>query len=235
MAEKSDKYVYSHHNYPFIAVLVIILAVVVGLVFFGVIGFAFSDIGFSPLAIVLILVATLVGSVINIPIAKLKSSVPIIREEYVNFFGLTYRVPQVQYGIAVTTVAINVGGALIPMAVSIYLLAKASNLTILLSLIGIMIVALVVHLVARPVKGVGIVTPAFVSPIAAAAVAVILSPGAALVIAYVSGVMGTLIGADLLNLHRISKLGAPIASIGGAGTFDGVFLSGIVAVILAAL
>ena len=53
------------------------------------------------------------------------------------------------------------------------------------------------------------------------------------VIAYVSGVVGTLIGADLTNLHRIADLGAPVASIGGAGTFDGVFLTGIVAVLLA--
>ena len=55
------------------------------------------------------------------------------------------------------------------------------------------------------------------------------------VIAYVSGVLGTLIGADLTNLDRIANLGAPVASIGGAGIFDGVFLTGIVAVLLARL
>ena len=47
--------------------------------------------------------------------------------------------------------------------------------------------------------------------------------------------MGTLIGADLLNLDKISGLGAPVASIGGAGTFDGIFLIGIMAVLLAGL
>jgi uncharacterized membrane protein len=47
--------------------------------------------------------------------------------------------------------------------------------------------------------------------------------------------MGTLIGADLLNLGNIAKLGAPVASIGGAGTFDGIFLTGILAVLLAGL
>ena len=51
-------------------------------------------------------------------------------------------------------------------------------------------------------------------------------------LAYVSGVLGTLIGADLTNLGAIKKIGAPVASIGGAGTFDGVFLSGIIAVLL---
>jgi uncharacterized membrane protein len=45
--------------------------------------------------------------------------------------------------------------------------------------------------------------------------------------------MGTLIGADLTNLDKVRGLGAPVASIGGAGTFDGIFLTGIVAVLLA--
>ena len=44
-----------------------------------------------------------------------------------------------------------------------------------------------------------------------------------------------LIGADLTNLNQLQTLGAPVASIGGAGTFDGVFLTGIVAVLLSAL
>ena len=33
----------------------------------------------------------------------------------------------------------------------------------------------------------------------------------------------------------MSALGAPVASIGGAGTFDGIFLTGILAVLLAGL
>jgi uncharacterized membrane protein len=44
--------------------------------------------------------------------------------------------------------------------------------------------------------------------------------------------MGTLIGADLLHLREITKLGAPLASIGGAGIFDAILLSGIIAVLL---
>jgi uncharacterized membrane protein len=132
-------------------------------------------------------------------------------------------------------VAINVGGALIPTAVSIYLLSKCSTSTIFLSLVGILVVAIVTHAVARPVKGVGIATPAFIPPIVAAVVALILLPAQPKTIAYVAGTLGTLIGADLLNLRKIPKLGAPVASIGGAGTFDGVFLSGIIAVLLAGL
>jgi uncharacterized membrane protein len=51
-------------------------------------------------------------------------------------------------------------------------------------------------------------------------------------IAYVGGTLGTLIGADLLNLRRVEGIGAPVVSIGGAGTFDGVYLTGLISVLL---
>jgi uncharacterized membrane protein len=78
----------------------------------------------------------------------------------------------------------------------------------------------------------------FIPPLLAVLVGVFIGramrvPGVIHVIAYVSGVVGTLIGADLSNLGRVADLGAPVASIGGAGNFDGVFLTGILAVLLA--
>ena len=51
-------------------------------------------------------------------------------------------------------------------------------------------------------------------------------------LAYISGVMGVLIGADLMRLRDVLKMGAPMASIGGAGTFDGIFITGLIAVLL---
>ena len=75
--------------------------------------------------------------------------------------------------------------------------------------------------------------PIFVAPLAAAAAGMILAPATPAVVAYVAGTLGTLIGADLLNLGRMRTIGAPIVSIGGAGTFDGGFLSGLLAVLLA--
>lgn len=149
-----------------------------------------------------------------------------------NFFGVVFRIPKVGYDEATTMVAINVGGAVILSLVSFYLLWRLPSI-ILYAIVGIVVVALVTHAVARPVKGVGITTPFLVPPIAAALLAYVLPSGAPKVIAYVSGVLGTLIGADLSNLNVIPELGAPVASIGGAGTFDGVFLSGIIAVLLA--
>lgn len=227
----SRKTTYFPHSFSVFVILLIILAVAVGLIFVRVLGAAFEDVGFSSATTVIILIATFLGSAVNIPLLKLKTTVPIIKEEFVNFLGVFYRVPQVEYGQRVTVVAINVGGALIPTAVSLYLLWKAPS-SVLYCLVGVAVVAVATRVVARPVKGVGIVTPAFIPPIVAAIMAYVLPSGAPRIVAYVAGVLGTLIGADLSNLNIIPKLGAPIASIGGAGTFDGVFLSGVIAVLL---
>jgi uncharacterized membrane protein len=102
-------------------------------------------------------------------------------------------------------------------------------------LIATAVVAGIVHLAARPLLGVGIVVPGLLPPLVAAAAALVVGGPAVAADAYVAGVAGTLIGADLLNLHRISRLGAPMVSVGGAGTFDGVLLSGVMAVLIATL
>jgi uncharacterized membrane protein len=67
----------------------------------------------------------------------------------------------------------------------------------------------------------------------ATVLALILAPEQASPVAFVAGVAGPLIGADLLHLKDIEKLPAGMASIGGAGTFDGILLSGIIAAYLA--
>lgn len=93
-------------------------------------------------------------------------------------------------------------------------------------LIGTAIVALGTHRIAYPVPGVGIAVPTLVPPLIEAAVGLLLGWRSAAPLAYVAGCMGTLIGADLMNLGQIQGLGAPVASIGGAGTYDGIFATG---------
>jgi uncharacterized membrane protein len=231
----SGIHVYSHHNLRFLALLFIILFATAAYLFLAVLETAFSSVGFSPLTIILILVSTFVGSAINIPISRLEATIPIITNEYVSSFGIAYRIPQIVIGKAVTILAVNVGGAVIPSIVSLYLLLRSDTTTILYALVGVGIVSIVSHIFAKPVRGVGITMPPFVAPIAAALVSFLLPSSSPLTIAYVSGVFGTLIGADLTNLGVIPELGSPIASIGGAGTFDGIFLSGIIAVLLVGL
>jgi uncharacterized membrane protein len=94
--------------------------------------------------------------------------------------------------------------------------------------------------VARPVPGLGIAVPALLPGVFATLVAVALyamtgHPVAVAGLAYTGGTLGTLLGADLVNLPKVRRLGAPVVSIGGAGTFDGVFITGIIAVVLASL
>ena len=234
---------------PLVLLLLFGLLILVGLaiivfpvLFLTAIGATFTKLGFSWWQALFILLLTLIGSFINIPVRTIesRSSAPVY-DRYVAMYGRFYRIPQQAPR---TVLAVNVGGAVIPVALSLYLLydsvvLSGGYLLLGLTLLGVGIVTVATKLVARPVPGLGIATPFFIPPLAALFAALILSlfaggvPGAAVIIAYVSGTLGTLIGADLLNLDRIAELGAPMASIGGAGTFDGIFLSGIIAALLA--
>jgi len=211
------------------------------ILFLTAIGATFTKLGFSWREALLILLLTLAGSFVNIPVRTLESRAAPAYDRYVAMYGRLYRIPQ---PVQRTVLAVNVGGALIPLAISLYLLydsvvISGGYLVMGLALAGVAVVTVVTKVVARPVPGLGIATPFFIPPLAALFAALILStfaggvPAAAVIIAYVSGTLETLIGADLLNLHHIAELGAPMASIGGAGTFDGIFLSGIIAALLA--
>jgi len=103
------------------------------------------------------------------------------------------------------------------------------------AVVAVTIVGAVTHAFARVVPRIGIVVPTFIPPLAAALAAWAIDVNAVAALAYVGGTLGTLIGADLLDLHHVRQLDAPIVSIGGAGTFDGIFVTGIVAVLLAAV
>ncbi len=226
---------------PFTAIALVLIFLIVlvllPLLLFGLIGGALTNLGFSWAQAVLILVFILIGSFINIPLSRIENNTVVLEREY-SYFDWFYRIPEC---CSSTVIAINVGGALIPAMISVYLLYRALQLPdgatiVLFAVLGVAIVTLITNRVSRPIRGLGIATPFFIPPLSALACGVVLSwgmPMAAPVIAYVSGTLGTLIGADLLNLHRIGELGAPVASIGGAGTFDGIFLSGIIAAFLA--
>ena len=132
-----------------------------------------------------------------------------------------------------TVLAVNVGGAVIPTLMSTYLVIRYDLW--FKAAIATAVIAAIIHTMATPVPGVGIAVPVFAPVVATVIIAFILSREYAAPLAYIGGSMGTLIGADLLNLDRIAGLGAPVASIGGAGTFDGIFLTGILAVLLAGI
>jgi uncharacterized membrane protein len=214
---------------PFFAFLAGLFLVLVVLIQVGVLRYAYMRLGISPHAAMLLLLASLLGSAINIPIARLPEQ-NIVSGQEVEFFGVRYVVPVVVDWPG-TVIAVNVGGALIPGLMSLYLLAKTGMWGRgLLATAG---VAAVCHWLAQPVPGIGIALPVLIPSVAAGIVASLLARGQAAPLAYVSGSLGTLVGADLLNLDKLQGLGAPVASIGGAGTFDGIFLTGILAVLIA--
>jgi uncharacterized membrane protein len=224
----------SHMHYfpvtaPFVVLLFLVFGVLLALVQLGVIEYAYSKIGIQPRWIFLFLIASLLGSYVNIPVAEVPAK-HLVEQDSVGYYGVQYVVPDVRE-LPRTIIAVNVGGALIPAVLSIYLMLK--NRLLLQSLIAVAVVTVVVHQLARPVSGVGIALTPIVPPLLAAGVALLLSRKAAPALAYVAGSLGTLIGADLLNLGIVADLQAPVLSIGGAGTFDGVFLTGILAVLLA--
>jgi uncharacterized membrane protein len=198
--------------------------------------------GVPSYIILSIFTLSLLGSRVNIKVKEIESIQPIIFGE-VDFFGVRWRLPRLGYGVRKTAIAVNVGGALIPVTFSLYLLLHSvptfepnPAVTYLKVAAAFAIVTLVVHVFARPVKGLGIAVPSFIPPstaaLTSAALFSIYAESNPFIIAYVSGTFGTLIGADLLNLHRVPDLGVPIVSIGGAGVFDGIYVTGIMAIIL---
>jgi len=127
--------------------------------------------------------------------------------------------------------AINLGGAIIPALLAVYLLFCKAPL--LPTVIATIIMIVITKFLARPVPNVGVAIPAFIPPICAVLLAWLLSHQNPAPTAFVSGVLGTLIGADLLNLGKLRKMSCGVMSIGGAGVFDGIYLVGIISVLLA--
>lgn len=215
-----------------LALPLFLLMLAITLIFPLFIGGAFLRLGLPPWIAFLILVMSILGSAINIPVKSFYREEDVIKIKASNFFGWVYPMFVHERERRKTTIAVNVGGAIIPVAVSLFLITKFGPILEWRFLISIVIVALICFKLARIVPGVGIVMPAFIPPLVSAIVAILLASEFAAPLAYVGGVLGTLIGADLLNLNKISKMSSPILSIGGAGTFDGIFLTGIISVLL---
>lgn len=216
---------------PFLLILVFLAAILLALMQVGVIGYVYEAMGVHRRYVASLLILSLLGSYVNIPVAELHSQ-EVVPAQIVTWAGIRWIIPEA-LNVERTVIAVNLGGALVPTLLSLYLLWR--NALWLRGVAAVAAIATIVHFLARPVPGIGIAVPTLAPPLTAAVVAILLSRSRAAPLAYVSGSLGTLIGADLLNLHRLEGLGAPVASIGGAGTFDGIFLTGILAVVLASL
>jgi len=202
--------------------------------------------GLPPWFFGAILVLSLFGSSVNIPLTTLESREPVRVFRKVRFFGVTWRVPRVEMGVRRTFVMLNLGGGVVPVLISGYLLGfgiPGCSRNLIGSYMNVLLVFLLVtfstYRSSRLVKGLGIATPMFGPPLMTALFVSFLSlfrvVSCPSQVAYVGGTLGALVGADLLNLRRIPDLGAPVVSIGGAGTFDGIYLTGVISVVLVLL
>ena len=189
---------------------------------------AVAKLGFSPSVAFFLFAAVVVGSTINIPLYQVESTVTIVAEVrdmwLQQFWGIPLRKIKQK-----TIVALNVGGGLIPVILASYELIRSDAVAIFWVTL---IVTIVSYFSAHIVPGIGIQMNALISPLTAAISAMLIAEPLASSVAFAGGILGTLIGADLLHLKEIERMSAGVLSIGGAGVFDGIALCGLFALLL---
>ncbi|MGR9087556.1 MAG: DUF1614 domain-containing protein [Gammaproteobacteria bacterium] len=191
---------------------------------------AFAKLGLTPEITLLLLIGTLIGSGINLPLFSLRTRQAghlVVSPGKKPFWEIYQPIREGRI-----VIAVNVGGCIIPVGMCLYFMSLQliDPINILIALSA---VTALCYKISRLIPGFGVGMPMLIAPLAAATLALILDHEHAAHLAYVSGVLGVLFGADILKLKEIVNLGAPIAAIGGAGTFDGIFLTGIMAALLA--
>lgn len=191
---------------------------------------AFVKLGLTPEIASFLLLGTLLGSAINLPLYSLQTKqtghlvISPDRKPVWEIFQPAREGKMV--------IAVNVGGCLIPVGLCLYFISL-QLIDPFKIMAGILAITALSYKFSRLIPGLGVGMPIFLAPLSSVLVALVLDPEHAAHLAYISGVFGVLIGADILRLNSIAALGTPIASIGGAGTFDGIFMTGIIAALLA--
>ncbi len=206
----------------FLALLVPFLILVIEI---EIVKTALGKIGLSPGFAFLILVCSLLGSMVNIPLCTREALMGTGRPECFPLFA-----PAGMPAVAGRQIlAVNVGGCIIPLLLCLYLLPRTPLLpTIFATAISTVACFKLSHV--EP--GIGVQIPAFIPPIISVLLAWLFSPRNKIPVAFISGVLGVLLGADILNLPHLGGH-AGIMSIGGAGVYDGIFLVGIISALLA--
>lgn len=210
--------------------LIFLLSLLLVFIQLGLISITLAKLGLSPASAATLLLVSVTGSLVNLPLFKIDAEPAKTQPILPPFFSLLrQRMPAFT---GQTTIAMNVGGCMVPIIFSLFLLLN-NSLPIMDVLLAVTLVSGISYFTSRPIPGLGIGMPFLVAPLMAAAVSLLINPEMSAPLAYICGTLGVLIGADLLRLKDIRQMGTPIAAIGGAGTFDGIFITGIIAVILA--
>lgn len=217
----------------FSLLLALVLMALMPLLFGQLMASALGKLHLSAGAAFALIVGVFAGSFVNIPVRTIVHD-EAVAVDPLAVFGVSRRGKRWRRIRRETTIAVNVGGCIIPVGLALYeasLLAEAGGLggAGLASLVSIA----ACYALARPIPGIGIALPAFLPGLISALAALLLASGDPAPVAFIAGVAGPLIGADLLHLKDVEDSPTGIASIGGAGTFDGIILSGIIAAYLA--
>jgi uncharacterized membrane protein len=222
-----------------IFLLIGLIVLVIPLLILGLAGAAFSRLGFSWVEATAVILLMLLGSVVNIPLWTLRRRFGKTETDKPLVFDAFSGEP-VPAEFPVTELSINLGGAVIPLVVSIYLLFQAYQLEGDMPLIGagiaLMIVALITRMSTTIIPPYGVRAPLLVPAVSALVLGLILGGGTGLpaaVIAFAGGSIGTVLGAGFLILPQIRNRGVSRISIGGSGMFGAVILCGLLAALIA--
>lgn len=195
---------------------------------------ALGKLGLGPTSSVLAALGIFLGSLVNLPVTRIEQT-QTVEHRPLRLLGLNRVLSQPVQRQTFTVIAVNVGGCLVPTALAGYQIGRLALHAP--STLGVMGIALILnvglcYVLAEPIPERGIALQPLVPAAAAALCGLVLAPEWAPPIAFSAGVLGPLVGADLLHLDDLADIGTGMASIGGAGTFDGVVLSGLVATLL---
>ncbi|MEW6246330.1 MAG: DUF1614 domain-containing protein [Nitrospirota bacterium] len=216
-------------------ILFLLLLVLLPVVFGHLFTAALLKLKLEPATAALLVLAIFIGGAVNVPVKRIARTETLLADPFA-VFGIPGWWPRFRRIRRETVIAVNVGGCVVPVGLAAYetayLLGEGPE-SVSGLVVAAAITAAVCYWTAKPIEGIGIALPGFVPPFTAAISALVLAPEQATPVAFIAGVLGPLIGADLLHLRDVERIATGMASIGGAGTFDGIVLSGIVAAYLA--
>lgn len=207
----------------FIVIGLLLLPFLVVFLIFNLFTAGLVQLGMSPGLGLLVVLLMLFGSFINIPLGKKK----VVKVEDRRFFGALKR-KRATNG----RISINLGGAVIPLFIVAYLVFQVP---LPAALISTLVVTLVSYKISKFIPGLGIAMPVIFPVLTAVLISLLLAPENPEAVAFVSGVLGVIIGGDLLHLPKVLRHSRGVMSIGGAGVFDGIFMVGIISALLAGL
>jgi len=212
-----------------IVLLVGLAIILIPLLILGIIGAAFTKLGFSWISALAVVFCVVFGSFVNIPLYHIQRDVVQVYRNETSDFDVC--VPCASTPVWDTLVSINLGGAVIPTCVSLYMLYGTIRIMgaplIFTVFVAIALVGIIAFISTRLVTYSGIQVPLLIPGLTALLAGLVLTGGTgptAAVTAFVSGTTGVLIGGNIANFYRIKNLEVKAVSFGGAGTFGSIFI-----------